>query len=295
MASLKIWRAIEESPWGALPSMGPQWMIKSCTNNQGYLAMVTDGCGLWGEKRNAKYILEQAEVWSPCLESGSKEISDLALAELTKPSVKAVWTDNRESVTLSISSELHGFSYRWEFELKRLSDELFNHHWVTPMLVQVQQLASRVNQLTTEVEHKRRQLDELLPDNKSPAKSSKTTKNKDNLIESSAEVVLVNGAWAVLQDHLTHYPQIMSHLTKMRTQASEKVTNVSALSSEKNLLVASNKRNQNSSRTLESETQAEREEREAKEQRERRANIQRITQGTAIPATQTKKKKKLNI
>ncbi|KAK8747159.1 hypothetical protein OTU49_016650 [Cherax quadricarinatus] len=106
MASLKIWRAIEESPWGALPSMGPQWMIKSCTNNQGYLAMVTDGCGLWGEKRNAKYILEQAE---------------------------------------------------------------FNHHWVTPMLVQVQQLASRVNQLTTEVEHKRRQLDELLPDNKSPA------------------------------------------------------------------------------------------------------------------------------
>nr|XP_053636979.1 uncharacterized protein LOC128692027 [Cherax quadricarinatus] len=219
MASLKIWRAIEESPWGALPSMGPQWMIKSCTNNQGYLAMVTDGCGLWGEKRNAKYILEQAEVWSPCLESGSKEISDLALAELTKPSVKAVWTDNRESVTLSISSELHGFSYRWEFELKRLSDELVSCMICDPI-------------------------------------HSKTTKNKDNLIESSAEVVLVNGAWAVLQDHLTHYPQIMSHLTKMRTQASEKVTNVSALSSEKNLLVASNKRNQNSSRTLESETQA---------------------------------------
>ncbi|XP_069189312.1 uncharacterized protein [Procambarus clarkii] len=124
MASLEIWRPVEESEWRALSSMGTQWMVKSFASNQGYMAMVTDGCALWGENRDAKYIHKQAEVWAPCVEGGIKELSSLVLEELTRLNVKVLWMGNRESLTLSISSELHDLSYKWQFELKRLSDEL---------------------------------------------------------------------------------------------------------------------------------------------------------------------------
>ncbi|XP_042236335.1 uncharacterized protein LOC121875738 [Homarus americanus] len=218
MTSLEVWTPIEEAVWQALPSMGPQWMGKSLTSDRGYMLMVTDGCGLWGENRGAKYIIDQAEVWAPCIEAGIREISSLVLTELTKLNVRAAWDGDRQSVVFSISSQLNDLSYRWEFELKRLTDKLFGHHWVTPMLVQVQHLSMRVKQLATEVEQKQRQLDELLPDvksnTKSPVKNSKTTRNKDNLIESAIESVVVNGAWTVMQDHLIHYPLIMKHLTR---------------------------------------------------------------------------------
>ncbi|XP_045609084.1 uncharacterized protein [Procambarus clarkii] len=294
MASLEIWRPVEESEWRALSSMGTQWMVKSFASNQGYMAMVTDGCALWGENRDAKYIHKQAEVWAPCVEGGIKELSSLVLEELTRLNVKVLWMGNRESLTLSISSELHDLSYKWQFELKRLSDELFSHHWVTPMLVQIQLLGSRVKQLTAEVKHKQRQLEELLPDIKASAQNCKTNINKDSTIESATEAVLVKGPWVVLQDHLTHYPLIMRHLAEVQNKAPGNTVNVSIPGGGKKLCLISNNGNQSSKKPLELETEMD-VEREAEKERKRREKIQEITQGTAIPATQIKKKKKLNI
>ncbi|XP_069189311.1 uncharacterized protein [Procambarus clarkii] len=231
MASLEIWRPVEESEWRALSSMGTQWMVKSFASNQGYMAMVTDGCALWGENRDAKYIHKQAE---------------------------------------------------------------FSHHWVTPMLVQIQLLGSRVKQLTAEVKHKQRQLEELLPDIKASAQNCKTNINKDSTIESATEAVLVKGPWVVLQDHLTHYPLIMRHLAEVQNKAPGNTVNVSIPGGGKKLCLISNNGNQSSKKPLELETEMD-VEREAEKERKRREKIQEITQGTAIPATQIKKKKKLNI
>ncbi|KAG7176519.1 hypothetical protein Hamer_G020671, partial [Homarus americanus] len=204
-------------------------------------------------------------VWAPCIEAGIREISSLVLTELTKLNVRAAWDGDRQSVVFSISSQLNDLSYRWEFELS------FGHHWVTPMLVQVQHLSMRVKQLATEVEQKQRQLDELLPDvksnTKSPVKNSKTTRNKDNLIESAIE-----------------------------NSVSGKDADSSKPNNEKNLPITSSKGSQNNKRLMELETKAESNEMEAEEEKKRRAKIKEIIEGTVVPTAQLKKKKKkLNI
>ncbi|XP_042234792.1 uncharacterized protein LOC121874626 [Homarus americanus] len=168
------------------------------------------------------------------------------------------------------------------------------------MLVQVQHLSMRVKQLATEVEQKQRQLDELLPDvksnTKSPVKNSKTTRNKDNLIESAIESVVVNGAWTVMQDHLIHYPLIMKHLTREQNSVSGKDADSSKPNNEKNLPITSSKGSQNNKRLMELETKAESNEMEAEEEKKRRAKIKEIIEGTVVPTAQLKKKKKkLNI
>ncbi|XP_071540196.1 uncharacterized protein [Panulirus ornatus] len=293
MASIEIWKPLEEATWYALPGMGPQWMGKSYASNQGYMIMLSDGCCLWGENRGAKYILDKAEDWAPCIEAGIKEVSSLVLVELTKLNVKTGWTGDRQNVNIIVSSRLNDMSYRWEFKLDRLSDELFGHHWVTPLMVQVQHLGLRVKHLTAEVEQKRRLLEELLPENKSSSnKSSKTTKSKDNFIESAVETVLVSGAWTVLQDHLVNYPQIMKHLANVKSHTSENNGDASAPKTGKNLPIDSRKGNQKDTDTGELDTEAETEERKAEEERKRRVKIQELTRGTDVPALQTKKKKK---
>lgn len=43
----------------------------------------------------------------------------------------------------------------------------YQHHWVLPLLVQVHSQSQKVKQLEAEVKTKTRQLQDLLPDNKS--------------------------------------------------------------------------------------------------------------------------------
>lgn len=62
MSTLEQWSSVEEAKWGPLPSLGPEWMGKSFTCERGYQVLLTNGCGIWGESRGARYIIEKAEV-----------------------------------------------------------------------------------------------------------------------------------------------------------------------------------------------------------------------------------------
>lgn len=64
MTTPEAWRSLEEAAWGPMPSLGPEWMGKSSASDSGYLLMLTDGCGVWGERRTSDYVLEKAEVSS---------------------------------------------------------------------------------------------------------------------------------------------------------------------------------------------------------------------------------------
>ncbi|KAK3876740.1 hypothetical protein Pcinc_018498 [Petrolisthes cinctipes] len=285
MSKLEQWKLVEEAKWGPLPSLGPEWMGKSFTNERGYQVLLTNGCGIWGESRRAKYIIDKAEDWAPCLEAGVEEISSLVLSELTKQNVEALWTEEKQCVLLKVSSKLNNLSYRWEFELNRLTDELFKHHWVIPMFVQVCHLGLQVRQLTKEVEQKKTQLEELLPDTKLATKTSnKTSKSKNSLLESATERVCVSGPWAALQEHISLSPDIMKYVNTFQLQAPEDNPSKSKTGKAPAIPVL-----------VDVETEAEIEAREAEEQKKRRAKIQEITQGTSVQSIQGKKKKKLKI
>lgn len=48
----------------------------------------------------------------------------MVISELTKQDVEVHWTEDKQSVHLQVSSKLNKLSYRWEFQLNRLTDEL---------------------------------------------------------------------------------------------------------------------------------------------------------------------------
>ncbi|KAK8388382.1 hypothetical protein O3P69_020401 [Scylla paramamosain] len=164
-------------------------MCKWSGDERGYWVVLTNGCALWGEARSASSIQDKAEEWAPCIEAEVQKLSNLVLQDLSQMNVKAHW-QGREQVVLHVSSTLRDLAYRWEFDLKRLCDELFQQHWVLPLMVQMHSLSQRVRQLTAEVEVKARQLKDLLPDN---SKLVKSPKKKEVRLDKSVEAVVVGG------------------------------------------------------------------------------------------------------
>lgn len=285
MSAFDCWKEAEAAHWEPISSLGPQWLVKSEASDRGYILMLTDGCGIWGEKRSARYILDQADEWAPCIEAGVTELSRLVLSEMKKTAV-ASWENNREKVKLSIHSKLNDLSYSWEFHVTRLDDELFKHHWTTPLLVHFHYLGARIKQLTNEVENKNRQLEELLPDNKKSKTSNKSqNKNKAAPIEVSAEAVLTSGMSSVLEEQSIQYPQIMASLHKIRNPENKHA------GIQKGLKVAANSTNNKN----QGKTEEEFEEEELRRQEERKAKIQEILTGNPTPTAPQKKKKKLKI
>ncbi|MPC98271.1 hypothetical protein E2C01_093633 [Portunus trituberculatus] len=121
--SLVSWRPVEEAKWRAVPKLGPEWMCKWSVDERGYWVVLTDGCALWGEARSASSIQDKAEEWASCIEAEVQKLSSLVLQDLGQMSVKAHW-QGREQVVLHVSSTLMDLAYRWEFDMKRLCDEL---------------------------------------------------------------------------------------------------------------------------------------------------------------------------
>ncbi|XP_064087976.1 uncharacterized protein LOC135202492 isoform X2 [Macrobrachium nipponense] len=286
MSAFECWKEAEATHWEPISSLGPQWMVKSEASGRGYILMLTDGCGIWGEKRSARYIQEQADEWAPCIEAGVMELSRLVLSEMMKSAV-ASWENNREKVKLSINSKLNDLSYSWEFHVTRLDDELFKQHWTTPFLVHFHYLGATIKQLRNEVENKNRQLEELMPDNKK-SKTSNKSQNKSKVapIEVSAEAVLASGMSSVSEEQSILYPQIMACLHKIRNPENKHVA------IQKGLKVATSRtknKNQEEGNTEEFG------EEELRKQEEREAKIQEILTGNPIPTTPQKKKKKLKI
>ncbi|XP_068218019.1 uncharacterized protein [Palaemon carinicauda] len=287
MSSIEGWKGVEAATWEPISILGPQWMVKSDTSDRGYIVMLTDGCGIWGEKRASKYILDQADEWASCIEAGIIELSRLVLSEMKKTAILS-WEDNRGKAKLSINSKLNDMSYSWEFHMTRLDDELFYHHWTIPLLVHCHHLGLIKDQLTKELENKNRQLEELLPDNKKSKASNKSLKNKDSSIQVSAEAVLNKGLSSILEDQSFSYLQIMASLQKIRNPENNQVT---MQKGQKGAI----KNNAKIMNQMEGKTEEEFEEEELRKQEERRAKIQEMMEGNDTPTTPQKKKKKLKI
>lgn len=270
---------MEEAKWRAVPKLGPEWMCKWSGDERGYWVVLTNGCALWGEARSASSIQDKAEEWAPCIEAEVQKLSNLVLQDLSQMNVKAHW-QGREQVVLHVSSTLRDLAYRWEFDLKRLCDELFQQHWVLPLMVQMHSLSQRVRQLTAEVEVKARQLKDLLPDN---SKLVKSPKKKEVRLDKSVEAVVVGGAWSVLQDHLESSPTIMKHLAAHSS-------GTTAGEPEK----AGDREEKGPTPTvtpIKRPTEEELEEEKQKREMLQRAKIQEIQQAADKPSKQTKKKK----
>lgn len=270
---------MEEAKWRAVPKLGPEWMCKWNVDERGYWVVLSDGCALWGETRSASSIEDKAEEWAPCIEAEVQKLSSLVLQDLTQMSVKARWR-GREQVVLHVSSTLMDLAYRWEFDLKRLSDELFQQHWMLPLMVQMHSLSQRVRQLTAEVEVKARQLKDLLPDN---SKLVKSPKKREVRLDKSVEAVVVGGAWSVLQDHLESSPTIMKHLAAHSSGTTIGEAEMAGDTEEKRPTptVTPTKR----------PTEEEIEEEKQKREMLQRAKIQEIQQAADKPSKPTKKKK----
>ncbi|XP_047469767.1 uncharacterized protein LOC125025694 [Penaeus chinensis] len=285
----EAWRSLEEAAWGPMPSLGPEWMGKSSASDSGYLLMLTDGCGVWGERRTAAHVLEKAEEWAPCIEAGIKELSGLVLDEVRKLNVKVQWREDRKTITLNLSSRLNDLAFKWIFTLNRLSDDLFREHWIVPLVIQMHHMGIIIKQLNTDLKKKTEQLKDLTPDTKNNKMISKT--KKKDVIDASVEALMVEGNWTVLQDHLVNFPHIMKHLSSKRKRELEESEDPPGAAS---IAAAANKGQVNNKKCKEEEEELQRQERER--EKERRAQIQELQQGP--PLTQTpnkKKKKKLNI
>lgn len=289
MTTPEAWRSLEEAAWGPMPSLGPEWMGKSSASDSGYLLMLTDGCGVWGERRTSDYVLEKAEEWAPCIEAGIKELSGLVLDEVKKLNVKVQWREDRKTMTLNLSSRLNDLAFKWIFTLNRLSDDLFREHWSVPLVIQMHHMGMLIKQLNTDLKKKTEQLKELTPDSKNNKTVSKT--KKKDVIDASVEALMVEGNWTVLQDHLVNFPFIMKHLSSKRKRNFEESENLPGAAA---TTVATNKGQVNDKKKREEDEELERLERE--KEKERRAQIQELQQGPPLTLSPNKKKKKkLNI
>lgn len=278
LGDLETWRQVEEAKWRAVPKLGSEWLCKWTANGKGYWLVLTDGSALWGEARTSAYIHEKAEEWTPCVEAEMEKLLSLVLMDLSQQSVQACW-EGRECVVLHVASALMDLMYKWEFKLTRLPDEVYRHHWVLPLLVQVHSQSQKVKQLEAEVKAKTRQLQDLLPDNKKLPSSKK----KDVRLEECVEAVVVKGVWSVLQDHLEAAPTITKHLTTLSSKPEAGETGL-VKEDKKTITLAS------SSPTKKTVQEEQKEEQEEKEKL-RRAKIREIQQASPKKGTQTKKKK----
>lgn len=155
-----IARMERSTPWRTLKlgTGGPQLLVKTRADNEGYDIQLTDLSRVWGEKLDREAIAERAVQLRCSIEPGEQDQYDKFIEKI----VDAL--DGKKGTTLGLKSSASGLSlqlsaplpkplspFKWNIELSRLPDSSVAVELVSPLLRQANTLQHQIQQLVDEL------------------------------------------------------------------------------------------------------------------------------------------------